>query len=200
MSAPLSKERIVVHMNTLADYVEIIENNMECVILKVKPDSRMALIALGCFNGNEEMIRLTKGETQTCTLFYKDGGISSWSWGSRGHTLVSDSTSKCGEMVQHCLEEDFDICMAGSRKDIEMTLHIRKIGDSTGMVMVYKLMWFREDNICIHKNGRYLMHMDSLEKAKDYVYNRIEFVDEEQSVAGTGCQVLEITGFRIQKG
>ena len=81
-----------------------------------------------------------------------------------------------------------------------MTLHIRKIGDSTGMVMVYKLMWFREDNICIHKNGRYLMHMDSLEKAKDYVYNRIEFVDEEQSVAGTGCQVLEITGFRIQKG
>lgn len=70
MSAPLSKERMVVHMKTLADYVEIIENNMECVILKVKPDSRMALIALGCFNGNEEMIRLTKGETQTCTLFY----------------------------------------------------------------------------------------------------------------------------------
>ena len=74
-------------MKTLADYVEIIENNMECVILKVKPDSRMALIALGCFNGNEEMIRLTKGETQTCTLFYKDGGISSWSWGAGGIPL-----------------------------------------------------------------------------------------------------------------
>lgn len=183
-------------MAALADYVEIIENNMECVVMKVEPDSRLGLIALECFNGNEELIRLTKGETQTCTLFYKDGGISSWSWGSGGHTPVSDSAARCGKMVQLCLEEDFDICTTGTRKDIEATLHIRKIGDSIGMVMVYELSWSSEDDICIHRNGRYLKHMDSLEEAKGYVYNRIEFVDEEESIAGTGCKVLTITGLR----
>lgn len=183
-------------MATLADYVEIIENNMECVVMKVKPNSRLGLIVLGCFNGNEELIRLTKGETQTCTLFYKDGGISSWCCGKKGDAMVSDSTAKCGRMIQLCLEEDFDICIAGSRKDIEMTLHIKRIGDSIGMVMVYELMWFQEDDICIHKNGCYLKHMDSLEKAKDYVYNRIEFMDEEQSETETGCRVLTITGLR----
>lgn len=185
-------------MAALADYVEIIENNMECVVLKVKPDSRLGLIALGCFNGNEELIRLTKGAVQTCTLFYKGGGNDSWYWGSRGYTLVSDSTARCGKMVQHCLEEDFDICITGSKKDIGKTLHIKRIGDSTGMVMEYKLMWFKADDICIHKNGCYLKHMDSLERAKQYVYDRIETVDEEESLADTGCRVLTISGFRYR--
>ena len=58
-------------MAKLADYVEIMENNTECVVLKVRPGSRMGLISLGCFNGDEEMVRLTKGRTQTCTVFPK---------------------------------------------------------------------------------------------------------------------------------
>lgn len=96
-------------MAVLFDYVEIVEDNMECAVLKVKPDSRMGLIALGCFNGNEEMFRLTKGRTQTCTVFYKNGKSFSWDWGDGGHTLVSESTDKCGRMIQLCLENDFHV-------------------------------------------------------------------------------------------
>ena len=183
-------------MATLADYVEIIENNMECVVLKVIPDSREGLISLGCFNGNEDLIRLTKGAVQTCTVFYKDGSSFSWNWGRHGYTVVSDGTEKCGSMVQSCLEEDFDICIAGSKEDIEKTIFIRRLGDSEGMVMVYKLMWFQENDICIYKNDCYLKHMDSMEDAENYVNNKIEYIDHEQSVEWTGCQVLTITGLR----
>lgn len=98
-------------MARLADYVEIMENNTECVVLKVKSDSRTGLISLGCFSGNEEMMRLTKGRTQTCTLFNKDGSTLSWQWGRNGCTLVSDNIEKCGRIIQRCLEEDFGICI-----------------------------------------------------------------------------------------
>lgn len=183
-------------MAVLADYVEIVENNMECVILKVKPDSRMGLIALGCFSGNEEMMRLTKGETQTCTIFYKDGDTFSWQWGSTGHTLVSVSTDRCGRMIQNCLEEDFDICIAGDRKAVADTLYIRNIRDSRGKEQEYRLMWFRESEVCIHKNGNYLKHINGLEKAKAYVYGRLDVKNERLTDAPTGCKVLTITGTR----
>lgn len=101
-------------MARLADYVEITENNMEYVLLSVKPDSRTGLIALGCFHGSETMMRLTKGGTQTCTLFYENGKFFSWQWGDGGHTLVSDETARCGWMIQSCIEDDFDICVTGA--------------------------------------------------------------------------------------
>lgn len=119
-------------MARLADYVDIIENSMECVVLKVRPGSRTGLICLGCFNGDEDMIRLTKGNTQECTVFCRDGRSYSWEWGNYRHTIVSDTTDRCGRMVQECLEDDFDICVTGSESAIRATCRIRKPGDSKG--------------------------------------------------------------------
>lgn len=57
--------------NKLCYLVDIIENNENCVILKVKDNKNLELIKLGYFDGNEEMMRLTKGKDHTCTIFKK---------------------------------------------------------------------------------------------------------------------------------
>lgn len=44
----------------LKDMVELVANNDDCVVLKVKDGQEMNLISLGCFNGDEAMMRLTK--------------------------------------------------------------------------------------------------------------------------------------------
>ena len=52
-------------MAELCDLVEVVENNMECVVLKVKKGAGMQLIRLGCFDGDETMFRLTKGSSRS---------------------------------------------------------------------------------------------------------------------------------------
>ena len=96
-------------MKTLGQITEVVVNNDECVVLKVKADSEMDLIALAYFSGDETMFRLTKGDVQTCTVFYKDGNRFSWHWGRGGFTCVSDSTQKEGKLIQSTIEEHFGI-------------------------------------------------------------------------------------------
>lgn len=93
----------------LKDMVELAVNNQDCVVLKVKDGQEMNLISLGCFNGNETMMRLTKGKDVTCTLFRRDGKSFSWYWGISGYTLVSGQVSQMGRLIQDCIEKDFGI-------------------------------------------------------------------------------------------
>ena len=64
-------------MKKLCDLVEIEENNENCVILKIKENAKLDLIKLGCFEGNETMIRITKGADNRFTIFTNE---SSYSW------------------------------------------------------------------------------------------------------------------------
>ena len=76
----------------LKDLVKLEENNASCVILKIKRNSFKELIKLGCFGGDEKMIRVTKGRNHTFTVWHgEDNKSYSWSWGEGGYTLVSDS-------------------------------------------------------------------------------------------------------------
>lgn len=93
----------------LKDMVELAVNNQDCVVLKVKDGQEMNLISLGCFNGDETMMRLTKGGTVTCTVFRPGGMSFSWHWGFNGYTLVSDQTERMGRLIQDCIEKDFGI-------------------------------------------------------------------------------------------
>lgn len=97
-------------MLKLKDLVEVAVNNRECVVLKVKGGRKMDLISLGCFDGDETMIRLTKGDTVTCTVFRKNGRTLSWHWGFGSRTLVSPQVETMGRMIQSCIEQDFGIC------------------------------------------------------------------------------------------
>lgn len=93
----------------LKDMVELAVNNDDCVVLKVKDGQEMNLISLGYFNGDETMMRLTKGKDVICTVFRKDGKRFSWNWGISGYTLVSDQVRLQGRLIQNCIEQDFGI-------------------------------------------------------------------------------------------
>ena len=93
----------------LKDMVELLSNNDACVVLKVKDGQEMNLISLGCFNGDEVMMPLTKGRDVTCTLFRKNGKSFSWHWGASGFTLVTDQVWRMGQLIQSCIENDFGI-------------------------------------------------------------------------------------------
>lgn len=91
----------------IKDCFEVIYNGDEYVLLKAKPDKEFELFALDL--DNVEMIRLTKGGVQNCTLKYKNGNSFSWHWGMGGYTLVSQPVSDVGYKILHCIEYEFGI-------------------------------------------------------------------------------------------
>lgn len=93
----------------LCDMVTLEINNAECVVLKVKDGQEMNLLGLGCFNGDEKILRLTKGRNVTCTVIRDDGRRYSWDWGIDGYTLVTDAQRRKGQMIQECIERDYGI-------------------------------------------------------------------------------------------
>lgn len=186
-------------MCKLSDLVEVMENNMECVVLKVKDNMQIQLISLGYFDGNETMFRLTKGENHTCTVFMNDGRNYSWNWGTSGSTLVSDSTKKQGDMIEACIVDDFNIYMGGNILKREETLYIKTLQDTKGKKEFYQLMWWEgKEKICIHKNGEYYTHRVGLENAKSYVKERImvSHMSDIYQSPNTGCYIIDIRGKR----
>lgn len=184
-------------MARLCDLVEIIENSMECVVLKVNEGARLQLVCLGGFEGNETMLRLTKGSNHTCTMFREGKESVSWSWGESGHTLVDGSLKKCGTMIEKCISDDFGIYIGEDIAKRKGTLHVRTLEDMKGCKENYKLMWWKHHNdICIHKNGEYHARTDGLETAKKYVSEKIniEYISDIYHSPETGCCIMEIKG------
>ena len=118
-------------MKKLQDLVELISNTEDAVVLKVKEGVKVDLICLGCFNGDEDIIRLTKGETVTCTIWTTKGTHYYWQWGPDGTTLVTDQLSKKGHMILDTIQGAFDILVKGAKssivKDIRGAYKIHKI-------------------------------------------------------------------------
>ncbi len=96
-------------MITLKNITAVAVNNNECVVLKVLEGHEMDLIALGCFDGNETMFRLTKGRGVICTVFANDKAPHSWEWGGGITTLVGHKTEEMGRKIQECIERGFGI-------------------------------------------------------------------------------------------
>lgn len=186
-------------MTRLCDLVEVLENNMECVVLKVKDGVQMQLVCLGCFDGDETMFRLTKGSSHTCTMFRGGRKPVSWSWGESGHTLVCDSLWKCGHMVESCISDDFGIYVGKDAARRKAALNIRSLEDMKGMDEHYRLMWWgRNNDICIHKNGEYHARMEGLEKAEEYVREKItiESISDIYYSEQSGCCMMDMRGRR----
>ena len=95
-------------MTKLVDCIEVITNNNDCVVLKVKEDKRIDLIAMGYFNGNEEMIRMTKGNDNNSYTIWSNNG-KTFNWNNR--TLKSDNLSKLQKIIAKCTHHDLGIYM-----------------------------------------------------------------------------------------
>ena len=176
-------------MAELCDLVEVVENNMECVVLKVKKGAGMQLIRLGCFDGDETMFRLTKGSSHTCTMFRDGRKPVSWSWGESG--VMAGRLSS--------ISDDFGIYMGKDVMKRMQTLHVRSLEDMKGRKEHYKLMWWEHgEAVCIHKNGEYHIWVMGLEKAKEYVSGKIavEHISDIYRSPQTGCYIMDIKGAR----
>lgn len=91
------------------DLYQIVNNNDDCVILRLKEGSEHDLWLLPFFDGNEKDIKVSKGEGSTITVKTLDGNIYSWSWGGRHYTLTSENVSKKGHLIKQALELDFGL-------------------------------------------------------------------------------------------
>ena len=150
----------------LCNLVDIIDNNMECVILKVKDGKRLDLIKLGYFTGDEDIIRLTKGESHTCTVFNKDGKNYSWDWGKGGYTLITD--------------------------DIIKSLFIRSLDDVKEAQHFIEFMYWRkrEDSIIVHKDNEFYKQFKSICDAENHFYKLgYNLYKDGEYIADTGCIV-----------
>ena len=98
-------------MKRLVDCVVLMENNDNCVVLKVKEDCVMDLICLGCFSGNETMIRMTKDDDDNSyCIWYNNGNTCSWS----NRTIKSTQLGKKQKMIAKCIHSDMGINMGKS--------------------------------------------------------------------------------------
>ncbi len=176
-------------MAKLVNYVKIVENNEECVILEVV-GTPLDLIRLGCFNGDEKLLRLTKGKKHTCTVWKADGTNYSWFWGAGGHTLVSDQMAKRGRLIQECIEQDFEIYIGDNKRKVQETLHIRFLDDVKHTHHEIELMYFHSDDVCCHIDGEYFKHFKSVDDGIRHFQNRGYIVCYKKSeTAVTGCTV-----------
>ena len=181
-------------MKKLCELVEIVENNKECVILEVT-GSMLDLIKLGCFNGDEKLIRLTKGNRHTCTVWTSDNNYS-WFWGIGGHTLVSDDMTKRGKLIEDCITRDFEIYIGENKDLIAKTLHIKSLADVEHMTHKVKLMWWpnNNDSICCHIDGEFFEFFKGMENALRHFKSRgYQFSGHNKYTAQTGCIVEEYT-------
>lgn len=95
-------------MKRLVDCVELIENNSECVVLKIKENCEMDLICTGYFSGNETMIRMTKDDDHNdYCIWHENGNTCSWS----SNTLISHDLGMIQRMISKCIQGDMGINM-----------------------------------------------------------------------------------------
>lgn len=135
-------------MKKLYDLVDIVINNENCVVFKVKDDTRMDLIALGCFKGTEDMIRMTKGRTPEITVFNQDGSNYSYHFGEGSTTVISDNLCQQRQMIRECTILDFGIVCDWSYMpvDIDYTSLVQK-------TMKIKTMADAERSVSLNSGG-----------------------------------------------
>lgn len=178
----------------LCDLVEIEENNMDFVLLKVKENSRLSLIKLGCFEGNEKLIRVTKGTHHIYTIFTNDKEYS-WEYGGNGFTLVSDNIEKKRLLINNCIESDFDIYIGCNKELIEKSLSIHCIEDTYRNENNIEIMYLdgeQNKRVVVHKNGEFFRAFSSKEEAKKFFKDTgHELRYSDDYIANTGYIVEE---------
>ena len=178
----------------LCDLVDIEENNMDCVLLKVKENSMLDLIKLGCFEGDEKLIRITKGRDHTITIFTEKTHYS-WYYGESGYTLVSKSMDLKRDLISDCIRNDFDIYIDSDKELIKKSLNIHSLKDTYNKSHDIEIMYWkgkRENEVTVHKDGQFFKHFSGMNDAQKYFKNSnyiLNFVNEY--TAKTGCIVEE---------
>lgn len=176
-------------MKKLVDLIEIAENNEKYIVLKVKDNVKKELIWLGCFCGNETMIRLTKGADHTCTIITQNDRSYSWEWGRSGCTLVSNKMDEMRAHIVACIETDLDIYIGDNISLIKESLNIQKVSDAEHSKHIIKATG--PDYACIYKDGAYYKHIPGdIDGVVQYFKNLGYAIGKiADSTAPNGCKI-----------
>lgn len=85
---------------TFSDMLEISIDNPQCVIFTFKAGvTTLDKIASGIFVGNEEMIRVTKGQDHELRVYKTNDDSYAFHWGDSGFTLISERLENIRKLV-----------------------------------------------------------------------------------------------------
>lgn len=176
-------------MSNLVDLVEVINNDMDNVLLKVKDNVSLDLIKLG-FNGNETMIRYTKGRNHTITIWEENNKVRiSFDFGASGWTLISNIVEKQKQKIVDCIE-----CYLGIYCGENLKLRRSSILNYNKNIPheVQMMYWDKEKgtNITVHKDGEFYRAFTSIIEAVSHFEDLgYSVFFEEKYIAKTGCFV-----------
>lgn len=185
-------------MKKLAELVTIAANNETCVVLQVFPGTTpLDLIALGCFTGEETMIRVTKRNPMAVTLFrHIDHGK------IYGNFQITKEDNKerpsrtdaiLFQVVSECLEDDFGIPLSGTCEEILAGCSIRSASDHVGQSVEYRIGETAAGTY-LRKNDRYLRTYPDFETAVAFVKNNLSSLIEEVQTTSGNSRILNIKG------
>lgn len=177
-------------MNGLTKLVTIEHNDENSVILKVKKNKRLDLIKTGYFNGDEEMIRITK--TKDCcgiinyTFFLNNGKH----YGASENTLVSDDFKKTMNLVYETVHDDFGIHLRGEKIDI--TNYIKTIKDDKKVKHCFRLLGYNNSNsITVYKDNIWFKQFKNIEEAEHWIGSHyvVESTTDSKSIVDKNCNI-----------
>lgn len=179
-------------MTKLCDIVEILENNIKSITLKIKDDKKIELISLG-FDPKLEFIYLLKGKNNTMKLVNKDSSVTSFDFGESGYTIISTNMKNQKQLILDCITNDFGIAYDGDSNYLEKTSYIKTQDDKKELDFNIQLQWFEEDNIVMHRDNSFFKNFFSLAEAKKYIQDYYDIYDEKPLRLSnqTGCKILE---------
>ena len=172
----------------LIDLVEIVENNAGFILLEVTGDKNSCILS-GVLDGDEDLIRVTKGEDHVLTIFFKDGRHFSYNFGTHGYTLISNKEEKRRNAIVEVIKNDLETSLT----DTTGFNLVQKKSDVKGRNVTFKIM----NGTCIHKNGSFYKHTQNSSEIMEEInqnYTNIKEVDNYTSA--NGCKVQVLTGTR----
>jgi hypothetical protein len=172
-------------MKKLIDVIEIAENNKDFILLEIIGSTRDCILT-GVLNGDEELIRVTKGKNHTLTIYKKNGSHFSYDFGHNGYTLISDSEQRRKRAIVDTIQLELETLL----EDTDTEDLPQKKADVESMEVTFKIM----NDSCVVKNGAFYKHDKNFMLEIEEKYQDISIVDEY--VAPNGCRVKIIKATR----
>lgn len=169
----------------LVDVIEIAENNKDFILLEVIGD-RKSCILTGVLDGDEDLIRVTKGENHDVTIYKKDGTHFSYYFGNSGHTCISHGEELRRDAIKEVIENDLET----SLENVSGFNLVKKKADAKGRCVTFKIY----NDKCVHKNGRFYKHSNNPMEEINKNYKDIK--ELENYVSDNGCKVQVLSGTR----
>lgn len=181
-------------MNKLTKIVDIIHNDEDSVILRVKEGKRMELLTTGCFDGNEDMIIVSKQTKLNDCIAFRIMETNGKTFSFTNNTLVSSILSAMRNLIKDTVVMDFGIPIEDLSyvELLKQFSYIKSIEDDLNAPHIFQISGFSENDMVLRKEGAYMCRI-SLTKAMEYLEERYHIVSKIHSNSeSTGCDIYAV--------